>query len=187
MVDVLNWYPSTTTYYPPVPALLQGESPYFYPYNHLGPYRQNSYTRIPNVPQGGEGSVEFELDRRGYVQGTVSGMDRVNSVRTMSWTAIQFTSGSNQYYWYSWDGWFDGYLDPGQYNATVVEWTSHGEAHMTTRNELTVTEGQANTAVSFILDESEIPIPELSVLLPIVLSLICSLIAVSLRRSRKNG
>jgi len=188
MVDLVNWYPSTTTYYPPVPALLQGESPYFYPYNHLGPYRQNSYTRIPNVAQGGEGSVEFELDRRGYIQGTVLGMNWVNDVRTMSWTTIQLTSGSTQYYWYTWDGWFDGYLDPGQYHATVVEWTNRAEAHKTAGYELAVTEGQANTAMSFTLEETEIPIPELSATLPIILlALTASLAVLSSQRFKRNA
>jgi hypothetical protein len=188
MVDIVNWYPSATTYYPPVPGLLQGESPYFYPYNHLGPYQQKPYTTIPNVAQGGEGSVEFELDRRGYLQGTVLGMNWATGVRTMSWATIQLTSGSTQYYWYTWDGWFDGYLDPGQYHAAVVEWTNRGEGHKTASYELTVNEGQSNAAMSFTLDESGIPIPELPAILPVLLlALVVSIAVLSSRRAERSA
>ena len=86
MVDFVNWS-TLTRNYPPVPGLLQGESPYFYPYNHLGPFRQVTYTKISNAPQGGEASAEFELDLRGYVSGLVLGMDWDHNVRTVSWAS----------------------------------------------------------------------------------------------------
>ena len=44
MVDFVNWYRPTVAY-PPAPALLQGESPYFFPYNHLGPYAQQGFVQ----------------------------------------------------------------------------------------------------------------------------------------------
>lgn len=161
MVDVVNWY-TAHNYYPPVPALLQGESPFFYPYNHLGPFDQRTYTKISNAPQGGEASAEFELDLRGYVQGLVLGMDWDYGVRTTSWTSIQFNANSTSYSWYSWDGWFDGYLDPGTYQVTFTEWTNGNEGHKTYNLTMAVSPGQSNAAVNVILQESGIPIPELS-------------------------
>ena len=161
MVDMVNWYLPHDSY-PPVPALLQGESPYFYPYNHLGPYRQGTYTKIPNAAQGSETSVEFELDLRGYLQGLVLGLDWNDAMRTISWASVQIKSGPTTYNWYTWDGWFDGYLDSGTYQMLVYEWTGQGEGHRTHELEQTVSAGQMNRATTVTLDESGIPIPELS-------------------------
>jgi len=161
MVDFVNWS-TLTNNYPPVPALLQGESPYFYPYNHLGPYRQMTYTKISNAPQGGEASAEFELDLRGYVSGIVLGMDWDHDDRTASWTSITFAGQGASLYWYTWDGWFDGYLDPGSYHATFTEWTGANQGHLSRSLDLAVSQGQASSITNVILDESGIPIPEIS-------------------------
>jgi hypothetical protein len=140
--------------------LLQGESPYFHPYNHLGPYRQEEFTKIPNTALGSEASVEFELDQRGYVQGLVLALDWNDAVRTVSWATIQIRGGTTQYYWYTWDGWFDGYQDSGSYQTTIYEWSESGEGHRTQQLTLTVTAGQANRAATAMLEESGIPVPE---------------------------
>jgi len=166
MVDVVNWY-LPDSFYPAAPALLQGESPFFYPYNHLGPYQQLGYTKISNVVQGGEASVEFEMDLRGYVQGVVLGLDWDDATRTMSWASIEIKSGSTGYNWYTWDGWFDGYLDPGNYQAKVTEWTSQSEGHRTYEFVLNVSEGQSGRA-TIMLDQSGIAIPEFISALPVV-------------------
>lgn len=163
MVDVVNWYPNitSTSRYPPVPGLLQGESPYFFPYNHLGPYAQNGFPRVSNAPLFGEASAEFELDLRGYIQGTILGMNWDNEVRTMSWTSLQIVDNSGyQYYWYTWDGWVDGYLNPGTYQVTIKEWASN-QGHVPMKFVLQVSPGeQGRSQINSILVESNIPIPE---------------------------
>ena len=159
MVDFVNWS-TLTSNYPPVRGLLQGESPYFFPYNHLGPFRQATLTKISNAPQGGEASAVFELDLRGYVSGIVLGMDWDHDVRTLSWTSVAFNSGSTSLYEYTWDGFFDGYLDPGNYHVTITEWTSANEGHLSRSLDLSVSQGQANNLANLILDESGIAIPE---------------------------
>jgi hypothetical protein len=184
MVDVVNWY-LPHAFYPPAPALLQGESPFFYPYNHLGPYQQAGYARIPNTLQGGGASVEFELDLRGYLQGIVLGMDWDDATRTMSWTTIQMKSGSTSYNWYTWDGWFDGYLDPGTYQVRVIEWTSHAEGHQTQELTLAISEGQSGTE-TIILGESGIAIPEFASTLPILMLSSLALAGALFRRARGN-
>jgi hypothetical protein len=166
MIDVVNWY-LPDSFYPAAPALLQGESPFFYPYNHLSPYQQLGYMRISNVVQGGEASVEFEMDLRGYVQGVVLGLDWDDASRTMSWARIEVKSGSTGYNWYVWDGWFDGYLDPGNYQAKVTEWTSQSEGHRMYEFVLNVSEGQSGS-VTIMLDQSGIAIPEFTSALPVV-------------------
>ena len=185
MVDVVNWY-LPHDFYPTAPALLQGESPFFYPYNHLGPYEQAGYAKIPNALQGGEASVEFELDLRGYVQGLVLGMDWDDATRTMSWTNIQIKNGSRSYNWYTWDGWFDGYLDPGIYQVRVTEWTTRAEGHQTREFMLAVSEGQHGTQ-TIILGETGIAIPEFASPLAILAAtLTLALVGALSRKARGN-
>jgi hypothetical protein len=161
MVDFVNLYRPTAAY-PPPPALLQGESPYFFPYNHLGPYAQQGFTLILNAPLSGEASAEFEVDRRGYIQGIVLGMNWDDQTRTMSWVTVELVDSSGyQYYWYTWDGWFDGYLNPGTYQATITEW-NHNEGHQQIMFTLNVNQGEQNDALNYILEETPTPIPELA-------------------------
>ena len=161
MVDFVNLYRPTAAY-PPPPALLQGESPYFFPYNHLGPYAQQGFTLILNAPLSGEASAEFEVDRRGYIQGIVLGMNWDDQTRTMSWVTVELVDSSGyQYYWYTWDGWFDGYLNPGTYQATITEW-NHNEGHQQNMFTLNVNQGEQNDALNYILEETPTPIPELA-------------------------
>jgi hypothetical protein len=159
MVDFVNWS-TLTSNYPPVPGLLQGESPYYYPYNHLGPYEQRSFTHIQNAAQGGEASAEFELDLRGHVSATVLGLNWDQTPRTLSWASVTFRNGAGSYYWYTWDGWFDGYLDAGTYQETVTEWTTAQEGHLSQTLNVTVNEGQGGGVQSITLNESGIPISE---------------------------
>jgi hypothetical protein len=188
MVDMVNWYLPNSSY-PPVPALLQGESPFFFPYNHLGPYQQSTYSKIPTAQQGSEASVEFELDLRGYVQGTVLGFDWNDAVRTISWATIAIKSSSTTYYWYTWDGWFDGYLDPGEYETAITEWTTRGEGHTPLALNLTVSAGQTNRAAVVTLEESKMAIPEFSSVLSIdslTMALALAILAF-LRRKKPSG
>jgi hypothetical protein len=156
MVDVVNWY-LPDAFSPPVPGLLQGESPYFFPYNHLGPFAQSEWETVDNVWQGGEASAIFELDQRGLIQGTVLTMNWVNQDREGSWITLEFVqnSSSYQYYWYTWDGFFDGYLDPGQYQMTITEWI-HDEGHFSQQLSISVTPGEFSTLTTIILLESGI-------------------------------
>jgi hypothetical protein len=102
------------------------------------------------------------VDNRGYVQGIILGLNWDSQTRTMSWATAEIVDGSGyQYYWYTWDGWFDGYLNPGSYQATISEW-NHNEGHEQTKFTLNVNQGERNDLLNFILDESQIPIPELS-------------------------
>jgi hypothetical protein len=138
------------------------------------------------VVQGGEASVEFELDRRGYVQGTVLGFDWDDATRTMSWANIEMKSSSALYNWHSWDGWFDGYLDPGTYQMSVTEWTASAQGHQPQQLTIAVNEGQMGTQ-TIILAETGIPIPEFAsgFAIAIVISSL-ALLEVLLRRPRRG-
>ena len=184
MVDFDNWYRPTAAY-PPAPALLQGESPYFFPYNHLGPYAQQGFTLVLNAPLSGEASAEFEVDRRGYIQGIVLGMNWDDATRTMSWATVEVVDSSGyQYYWYTWDGWFDGYLDPGTYQTTITEWP-HNYGHQQLAFVLNVNPGEQNSALNFILPETQIPIPETTTAPLTIIATIGT--ALFILRKRKRG
>jgi len=168
MVDIVNWS-QLISGYPPVQGLLQGESPYFFPYNHLGPYEEKQWIKVSNAPLTGEASAEFELDLRGYVQATILGMNWDDATRTLSWASLQIVDSSNyQYYWYSWDGWVDGYLNPGRYQVTISEW-SNNAGYWPIKSVLQVSPGQQG-AMNYILTESQIPLLELPTL---PLNLLC--------------
>ena len=184
MVDFVNWYQPTAAY-PPPPALLQGESPYFFPYNHLGPYAQQGFTLILNAPLSGEASAEFEVDRRGYIQGIILGMNWDDQTRTMSWVTVKLVDSSGyQYYWYTWDGWFDGYLNPGTYQATITEW-NHNEGHQQVMFSINVNQGEQNYALNYILEETQIPIPELAAV-PLTILTVGVAAALLLERRRRR-
>jgi hypothetical protein len=183
MVDFVNWYTPTAAY-PPVPALLQGQLPYFLPFNHLGPYAQQGLNLVLNAPLSGEASTEFEVDMRGYAQGIVLGMNWDGATRTMSWATVKIVDSSGyQYYWYTADGWFDGYLDPGTYQTTITEWKQN-EGHHQFAFTLKVNQGEANAALSFILPESQIPIPEFVTVPVSLIGAVAAALALSRRRKR---
>jgi hypothetical protein len=183
MIDVVNWY-QPTVYYPPVPALLQGESTYFFPYNHLGPYSESGFIRVSNAPLAGEASSEFELDLRGYIQGIVLGMNWDDATRTISWASLQIEDNSSyQYYWYTWDGWFDGYLNPGNYQATIGVW-SNNQGYLPVGFVLPVSLGEQSKSLNFILTEGQIPIPELTYVSALTLALVTATCLIVYRRRR---
>lgn len=160
-VQVVNWY-RPDEFYPPVPGLLQGESPWLFEYNHLGPFEMHQTIEIPNARLGGDASVIFELDQFGYVQGIVVGLAWSNSFRTVSWAQLAFTGTTATYVFYTWDGFYDGYLPTGQYGLRVVEWSSLNEGHTAVESSIFVSEGQSVNGLNFYLNRSETPIPELS-------------------------
>lgn len=84
-----------------------------------------------------------------------------DETRTMSWVRVEIVDSSGyQHYWYTWDGWFDGYLNPGTYQATITEW-NHNQGHQQIMFTLNVNQGEQNDALNYILEESQMPITEL--------------------------
>jgi subtilase family serine protease len=103
----------------------------------------------------------------------------------MSWTRLEIVDTSGyQYYWYTWDGWVDGYLDPGTYQATITEW-NHNEGHRQVAFTLNVNQGEQNNALNFILLESQIAIPELTSVPLMVVGAIAAALLVAGRRRRR--
>jgi len=57
----------------------------------------------------------------------------------------------------------------------MVEWTSLGEGHMPISFRITVSPGQSNLAISLLLNQGGIPIPEMS---PFSLTLLIALLSI---------
>jgi hypothetical protein len=186
-VDTWNEYPNATftagspnptNWYRPVEGLLEGDSfhtvpgseagPFGYTgsalaSNGLGPYSQGSTWALLNTPLGGEASAIFHVDKRGYISGNIYGFTASNTLRTESWVTVQAVSatGNAHYTQNSRDGFYDMYLNPGQYAINVIAWTPSGnEAYKTVSTAVSIADGQSSTGVNFTLETSGIPIPE---------------------------
>jgi len=118
-VDLVNWY-SQGQFYPPALGLLQGESAFLHPYNHLGPYESRTTITIPNVPIGGQASIAVALDLRAYISGDVYSFNWFDEVRTASWAVVEMKRGKETYRAYSLDGFYDAYLPQGSYDVRVT-------------------------------------------------------------------
>jgi hypothetical protein len=145
-----------------IPGLLNGElgKNYKHKWNHIGPYQQRVIPKV-HVVLGGEASPIFEFDLRGAVSGYVYTFYRCGGLRPGSWIAVSTGSppieGDTAY---TFDGYFDMYLNPGRYIFIVYEWTPGGEGHKALSAEVNVSPGQA-AFLNFHLERSGIAIPEI--------------------------
>jgi hypothetical protein len=143
-VDCWNEYPASifpkgtappkSNWYPPPEGLLEGDSfhtvsnpqsPFGFTGttlspNGLGPYSQTEPWQIPGPPTGGETSGIFKLDKRGYIEGEILGFTIDNQLRPISWARVTAGTTSYNVTQYSWDGYYEMYLDPGTYNITIA-------------------------------------------------------------------
>jgi hypothetical protein len=119
---------------------------------------------VPNGHLGSEVSVVYELDKRGYISGNIYGFTWSDELRPFSWGSVVFASaaGNLTFTSYSWDAFYDGYLDPGQYEMSVIAWSPAGQAYTVVKAPVTISDGQSTTGVTFQLERSNIPIPEFS-------------------------
>jgi hypothetical protein len=196
-------------FYPPVPGLLQGESFHTIPghpasiygytgsslaANHLGPYEQTMVWRVPNAHLGGEVSVAFELDQRGYLAGRLDAFTWSGELRTFSWALIAITgAGGFKANQYTWDGQYEMFLggqradtkNTGNYNMTITTWTPSGEGYKALRFVVHVSDGQSVSAGQFgPLERSNIAIPEFSGLAVVVFSALAASMYLLRRRRR---
>jgi len=175
-----------TVWYHPVRGLLMGESAKYIPANHLGPYEQRYVVTIPGTHLGGESSLIFELDRRGFVSGQVIGYTWSDDWRSVSWTTVQFTAADGKIYdFYTMDGRFEAWLSAGPYTAAVIFWSpAKQEGYKVQTMPYHVSDG-ALGAFNVYLEQSGIPIPEF----PVAAVVLASALAASLfilRRRKKQ-
>jgi len=188
-------------YYPPVVGLLQGESFHtipghpngLYGYttdalspNHLGPFAQRMVFTVPNAHLGGESSVNFELDQRAYISGNLNAFTWSGELRPLSFAAITMSgAGGFKNTQYSWDGVYQAFLNPGDYNFTIVAWSPAGQGYKVLNAPVHLSDGQTAVGQDFgPLERSNIPIPEFSGLAVVAFSALAASLYL-LRRRRK--
>jgi hypothetical protein len=105
----------------------------------------------------------------------------------MSWTTVELVDNTGyQHYWYSWDGWFDGYLNPGSYQVTITEW-NQTEGHEQIKLVVNLSPGEQNSALNFILNETQIPIPELATVPLTIITILAASQLLLLKRRKLRG
>ncbi len=177
--DQATGIPLKTNWYPPSPprleGLLEGDSFHTIPghpagpfghvgdgyrWNELGPYAQRAVWRIPNAQLSSETSAIFELDKRGFLSGNILGFTWSDDMRTQSWVTVQAkpANGSLTFTGSSWDGYYDMYLDPGNYNFQVIAWQGN-QGYRTVSFSIHISDGQSS-GLFFELERTSIAIPE---------------------------
>jgi hypothetical protein len=179
-------------YYPPVTALLMGESYHIVPgttatsgisltedtalkpelvghtlaANHLGPYSQRGTWTISGTHNSGEASAIFEVDLNGFVSGNVLAFTWSNEFRPLSWGAITVTGAglpSSGLNFYTYDGEYQAYLPVSTSAATVTyTFTLNAPGYAPYSWASAVSVGQSATGQNVYLEQSNIPIPEFS-------------------------
>jgi len=153
-VDLVNWY-SQGQFYPPALGLLQGESAFLHPFNHLGPYESRTVIAIPNAPIGGHASIVVALDLRAYVRGDVYSFNWFDEVRTASWALIEMRKGTETYRTYSLDGFYDAYLPRGSYDVKVTLRIS-AEREVTANRTIFLSDGGSILGEDFFLGSQNV-------------------------------
>jgi len=135
-------------------------------FNHLGPYSQGGVWQISGTHLSGEASGIFEVDLNGFISGTALAFTWVNDFRPLSWATVSVT-GANGAVWnyYTYDGAYGMYLPGGSYSLTI---SSPSIASQTLT--VAVTGGESSTAGNVYMQQSNIPVPEFSVISIIVFS-----------------
>jgi len=201
-------------YYPPVTALLMGESYHIIPGttatsgisltedlamgptgmghsmapNHLGPYSQRGTWAISGTHNSGEASAIFEVDLNGFVSGNVLAFTWSNEFRPLSWGAITVTGAglpSSGLNFYTYDGLYQAYLPVSTSAATVTyTFTLNAPGYAPYSWTSAVSVGQSASGQNVYLEQSNIPVPEFSSIAIIAFAALAASLYV-LRRRRK--
>jgi hypothetical protein len=201
-------------YYPPVTALLMGESYHIIPGttstsgisltedmalnsagrghsmapNHLGPYSQRGTWQISGTHNSGEASAIFEVDLNGFVSGNTLAFTWSNEFRPLSWGAITVTGAglpSSGLNFYTYDGIYQGYLPVSTSAATITyTFTLNAPGYAPYSWTSAVSVGQSASGQNVYLEQSNIPVPEFSSIAIIAFAALAASLYV-LRRRRK--
>lgn len=160
IIELVTWY-RPSDFYPPAPALLQGELHLanltsLLPYNHLGPYELRQEIIIPNVNLCESASPIIGLDQRGYLRGIINEFTYCTELRTASWVTVYAQGNEESYTSYSFDGFYDMYLPSGAFALIFEE-----DGYANQIKNIEVSEGSSST-INLLFYQNSIPIPEFS-------------------------
>jgi hypothetical protein len=173
-----------------VTGLLAGEygnkdRPYYYPWNHLGPYEQRTVVTV-TVPDSGEVSPIFEVDLRGSVKGYALAYNWKGELRTVGWATVYAGAAPDDgtLTAYTLGGFFDMYLPAGTHTLKMASW-----GHATGSFPVSVTEGADLMGIWFEMEQTGVPIPEFpmaGMALALAASLAASICALGRIRRRRD-
>jgi len=173
-----------------VTGLLAGEygnkdRPYYYPWNHLGPYEQRTVVTV-TVPDSGEVSPIFEVDLRGSVKGYALAYNWKGELRTVGWATVYAGAAPDDgtLTAYTFGGFFDMYLPAGTHTLKMASW-----GHATGSFPVSVTEGADLMGIWFEMEQTGVPIPEFpmaGMALALAASLAASICALGRIRRRRD-
>jgi len=154
--------------------------------NHLGPYELRYDVVVPGAHLGGESSLIFQLDRIGFVSGTVVGYTWCDDWRTISWVPVRFIAADGSTFTsYTRDGRFAEWLKPGPYTAQVAFWTpAKGEGYRVQTIPYHVSDGSIGD-FQIYLEQSSLPIPEFQATALMLASALATSLII-LRRRKKQ-
>jgi hypothetical protein len=202
MTDVWWRWIDWDVWYPPVPGLLHGyvsvsmiqgfiatgltyEEAVQCACMYLGPYEQRTEVIVPNAHLFGEASVVFELDERPLLTGQIAGFSWSNELRSVSWANVIVVGAEGELPTiYTYDGIYQFYANPGEYEMTMELWAGDAGYESQTIDILAPDGGTVN--YNFLhMERSNIAIPEFSLaLLPILAALGASLFV--FRKAKKK-
>ena len=210
-VDFVNWYANNTgtspNYYPPIHALLQGESYHFIAGspvaggfgfteqgaldtfflghsmapNHLGPYRQEGTWVLSNAHDSGEASGIFEVDLNGLIAGNALAFTWSTEFRPVSWARVELSGvPGGTFIEYTNDGLYSFYSAPSDTAMLTISIPGYGSSSAP----VAVTDGMSTTGTNFYLEQSGIPVPEFSGIAVVVFSALAASLYLLRRRRR---
>jgi hypothetical protein len=157
--------------------------------NHLGPYSQRGVWQIANAHNSGEASAIYEVDLNGLVSGNALAFTWRNEFRPLSWGLVSVTGapGTTPMNFYTYDGVYEAYLPSTRGSAGSVFYTfsltSPGYAPQTWK--VAVSSGQSATGQNVYLEESNIPVPEFSVIYIVAITALMPSLYILRRRQLK--
>ena len=200
---------NSPNYYPPVAGLLMGESYHIIPSNssklgisltedaalngtylghsmianHIGPYSQQGEWQISGTAPGGEASAAFEVDLNGLVSGTVLGFTSSDEFRPVSWATILATTTTGATYtsFSIYDGFYEGYLQPGPYTFAI-----NARGYSPQSWNATISPGQKQLGENLNLHENNTPVPELYLPAITALSAVSASLLILERKRRRH-
>jgi len=136
-------------------------------FNHLGPYSQEGVWQISGAHNSGEASAINEVDLNGLVSGNALAFTWSNEFRPLSWGTLTVTGAglpSTGLNFYTYDGIYQAYLPStiGASGSVIYSFSLNAPGYAPQTWKGAVSSGQTGTGQNLYLEQTNIPVPEMS-------------------------
>jgi len=136
-------------------------------FNHLGPYSQQGVWQISGAHNSGEASAINEVDLNGLVSGNALAFTWSNEFRPLSWGLLTVTGAglpSTGLNFYTYDGIYQAYLPStiGASGSVIYSFSLNAPGYAPQTWKGAVSSGQTGTGQNLYLEQTNIPVPEMS-------------------------